>query len=185
MDHKYFVNELLYFVQNGINTQAGEDLIQQCVQFYSETEIENAKTYLWNKCDSFISDSMIRRKGVDKLIKNATDMVDMVYKMNWTKCPVRFAAIDATRVPSMVCQQNNDDVENKGNGLTMANIVRELHEMKKQIEFLTSAVKLRVADNSVMEAISNSDRRDCLVTQNPGFYQARPVPWTVVVRKKK
>ena len=92
------------------NSETKQDVVQKCSEFYSETEVEIAKAYLWNKCKNYYSEKLLKRKAPDELVKNVVDIVDFVCNLNWNQCPVRFAAIDATRVPSMVCKTVNINV---------------------------------------------------------------------------
>jgi len=151
----YFMNELLFYVQNAKNSETKQDVVQKCSEFYSETEVEIAKAYLWNKCENYYSEKLQKRKAPDKLVKNVVDIVDFVYNLDWNQCPVRFAAIDATRVPSMVCKNVNIN-DKKENDLCMTNVVRELHDMKKQIEFLTKTIQTLTTNHETQSKDSSN-----------------------------
>ena len=70
--------------------------------------METAKNYLWSKCEQYTSETKTKRKLPNKVTKDITDIVELVYSLDWNQCPVRFAAINATKVPSMLCANNND-----------------------------------------------------------------------------
>ena len=95
---KYCVSEVLYFVQNAINTMTRADILQICNSFYSEAEIEFAKGLLWNRCESNI-DRYKTRIGEEKKKHNISDIYDAIKKIDWNVWNIRFAACYANKVP--------------------------------------------------------------------------------------
>jgi len=91
------VNEVLYFIQNAVNTLPRMDIIQICNNFYDDDEILFAKSVLWNKCE--VETRKNNRNGQDKRSLNISDMYDIIKKINWNLYPIRFASINAAKVP--------------------------------------------------------------------------------------
>jgi len=191
----YYMNELLFYVQNAKNTQTKQDVVKMCVDFYTDQEIENAKTYLWSKCEVYSNEKLQRRKSPDKVVKNVSDIVEFMYNLDWKQCPVRFAAIDATRVPSMVCTIVNSD-EKSNNDLCMTNFLREMNDMKRQIEFLTKTIQtlatVQISNDIGSKSLSNgiqstehTPKHSKQTDTGNAYTDTNKQPWNLVARRKK
>jgi len=199
MECKYYVNELLFYVQNGINSDTKQDIIETCAKFYSEVEIETAKNYLWSKCEQYTSETKTKRKLPNKATKDITDIVELVYSLDWNQCPVRFAAINATKVPSMVCANDNDKnyICKNEYDLSMTKVMKELNDMKQTIETLTKAIDKGRKNDITMRASYNSvvkrteprsvtfEQIGAGIAENPDTATHSNSPWNIVARKKK
>jgi len=157
---KYCVSEVLYFVQNAINTMTRMDILQICNNFYSDAEIEFAKNLLWNRCEAHI-DRLRTRIGDEKKKLNISDIYDAVKKIDWNHCLIRFAACYANKVPPFDLNKcdlsviKSDLLELRKAAETMKLVQLELAQVKTDIHDIkmhnldSEKVRLEIAKEQV------------------------------------
>lgn len=138
---KFCVNELLYFLQNAVNTLTRTDIVQICNNFYSDEEVEFAKGILWNRCEDTIK-RYRTRNGPEMKVHNIADMYEAIKKLDWNICLIRFAAVQANKVPPFdsnkcdLCVIRNDLLDLKKSADLIKDVQKELSQVQLEMQLI-------------------------------------------------
>lgn len=88
------INEVLAFVQNKIDVMTEVHLLSVCTSGFSENEIEEAKSLLYES----VPQKMVKRKGDQKTNKNLVDIIALMKETDPDRIPV-FVARQLHRLP--------------------------------------------------------------------------------------
>jgi hypothetical protein len=132
------VNELLCFVINKLDILPHDTIAKLCGDTFSDPEIEDSKAILFNLCAMENDRSrMIKRKGVDKKMKNLNDILNLLHGLEPELIPC-FAAADLSKLPPI-----------SYNHMDMSVILKELESVKSDI------AGLKIAQTDALEIFRN------------------------------
>ena len=143
---KMIKNEMLCYMYNKIDVIPHDILLKICMDFYSDEEIEEAKSLLYNTCSTTIR--QVQRKGNKKREMNINDMISVLHKAE--SMPV-YVACDLSRLPPL--DFNNIDITSMSQDIkrlkadisgrtltTEPTVVKEIDSLKSQMIALQSQV---------------------------------------------
>ena len=59
--------------QKKLKPSVETEVVQKYAEFYSENEVDIAKAYDWNKCETYYSEKLQKPKAPHKLVKNGKE----------------------------------------------------------------------------------------------------------------
>ena len=125
-----YINELLCFVSNKMNILATKDIIRLCLTTYNETEIEFARSIVYDNC---VEISQLRlpnqRKNPGKSEKNMQDILRLFEETPTEKMPT-FVAVNLSKLPPIT--YDNIDV---------SALLNAIQQTQTEVALLKSAVK--------------------------------------------
>lgn len=102
---KPYINELLCYVQNKVESCPRDTLAQICSDFYSFDVIKSAKELLSVSAAPKSNRRLVNRRGNDRCIQSMKDIIDMFLEMEVTNVPIfvarNLADIPPTSIDSM------------------------------------------------------------------------------------
>lgn len=93
---KLAINEVLCFLQNWLNDHTHESILKLCCDFYTQTEISQAKEVLFNNVTT--KRRKIKRKGTEKSKLDVQDMMVILLELELPH-PVIFVSQNLSRIP--------------------------------------------------------------------------------------
>lgn len=127
------VDELLFFIQNKIETTNMETIIPIVTEFYSETDIENSKATLYAITQP--KDRCIKRRGQNKARENVKDICTVFYTTELQRQPL-FVAMSLTKLPPITTHD-----------VGVGRILRELDSVKMCLRNLETCCRPAVVAN--------------------------------------
>lgn len=118
-ERKIIVNELLFFMQNKLDSTSMDTTIELCAGFYSEVDVEESKKLLYDTVHP--PDRLIKRRGQDKNRDNLRDICTVLYSTDVTKQPV-FVAKSLLKLPPVTSHEHS-----------IGKILRELDGLKMTV----------------------------------------------------
>ncbi|XP_070546548.1 uncharacterized protein [Ptychodera flava] len=107
---------------------AFDDIVKLCVDTYSVTDIEVAKSLVFDVCREFSSRRLIRRQGLNKSQSNVQDIVTLLLEVDPENIPT-FVAQDLTKLPPV-----------DYNYVDMSSLLSKFNRMKVDLDCLKTEV---------------------------------------------
>lgn len=139
------INEFLTFVQNKIDKLDNLSIIQICATNFSENDIENGKSELFNALPE--SGRCLQRKGEDKSKKNIMDVLKVFKETEPSKQPI-FVAQDLNKLPPVTFDH-----------IDVTRLLKDLAYMKNEIESIRIDT-ISKSEMSLFETKIRSDLKD-------------------------
>ena len=114
------VDELLFYVQNKLDTSCMDAVVQVCLDFYSQSDIGNSKNTLHNLVQPPYR--LIKRRGANKARENMMDICTLFLTTAPEKQPI-FVAKSLTKLPPVTTHE-----------FGVGRILNELDEIKGSIK---------------------------------------------------
>lgn len=155
---KLVVNELLCFIQNKSVVMDELSLVQICISWYNEEEIENAKTYL---CEISGLRKIIR-KGDKKSASNVSDILKIIKE---TDDLPKFVASDLNRLPPVTF----DHLDISSLLKTLATIKNEMQTFKDETKRVVNKLEGEITEikEKTEKSSTSADNRNPLVSNLP------------------
>ena len=151
---KLIISELLFFIKNKLASTTKDAVVQMCVKFFFEEEINAAMSAL----EQTLGIRLPKRynKGEDISVKHVTDLYDRLLSFDASSTPIHFLAADITRIPSAEWEQANSDSLASPEQLlasihSLRRIVTQLQSQMVTREFLEASIS-RIRNNVVNDA---------------------------------
>ena len=148
-------NELLCFMQNKMDIFTQNMLVKSIVNFYTDSEIKEAKDMLFDKYGNKVSPSLknCQRTGNGKSEKNVLDIYALLGRISLDICPVYVAAnlaklppLDPDNYDAMaLSQQVNEVRKGMSEFNNIASLFSEVNDIKMQLNDLL-AIKHQVSE---------------------------------------
>ena len=124
----YIHNEVLCYLSNKIDILSHDLIVKIVSEFYSDEEIEKAKTVLYDSCT--VDGRLKFRKGQKKRQANVTDMLSVIHEIEPSVLP-RFFALDLSRLPPLDMQS-----------VDVTGMMQEIKQIKTDAVTTTTVTKL-------------------------------------------
>ena len=140
------INELLFYIHNKIHATTKDAIVENCVKFYSLSEITDAISVYESALKIRLSK---RNKSDDLQCKLLNDLYDKIWSLDAsnTQIPL-FVAADLSRVPR--------EREGTDSPASIEQILASIHGMKSTISFLKDNMITRVVLENSLAALSTT-----------------------------
>ncbi len=103
-----YVNELLCFIQNRMQSLPVDNVIKLCMDFYTPEDITASKQMLFEHTENYRPERsrLIKRTGVNKNRDNLHDMVKVFLSIELSDIP-SYAAVDLSKLPPLSAFDND------------------------------------------------------------------------------
>jgi len=173
------VNELLYYLQNAINSLHKNDISATAEKYFTKEEIEKAKLTLWTRAGHLTKEKNTKRTGTNACKTNLSDMLELLYIIDNNCANIRFASIDASKIPPIIADSKDigllrNEVKllrEQSNQWPM--IMAEMLDLKSQMGAVLKVVNSHANSNSCSSnSIENAEGR--LKTANASHSNSLP-----------
>ena len=126
-NNSFVASEVLFFIQNKINTSTKNEIVDVCAKFYHINEITAAITTLESTLKIRLSK---RHKADDLPVKLLSDIYDKLWSLDASATQIvpKFVACDLSRIP----QANSNSLA------TMEQLLATVHNLKMDVKTLQS-----------------------------------------------
>jgi len=131
-------SEVLCFVSNKINVMPYDMICKLCTDFYSDTDLEQAKDILFDTAFSHRDDARprkIKRRGAGKKQSDMQDILNIFLEMPPDSVPI-YVAKDLSNLPPLTM-----------NTFDMSRIVKDMETLKLQVQILQEAQEANLTAN--------------------------------------
>ena len=186
---RLFINEPLCYLANKIEKMPADILVKLCVDFYTDEQIDEAKSMLYDACSQMglSLPRMVKRRGAQKRTNDLNDIVHILLELESESTPT-FLARDLTNLPPLSYNHFDlrkilQDIEVLKNEMAVASqshadIMHAIRELKQRaaIEVESAVATIAKAGEMVDNAealprqrLATARRRDTGASEAPAY----------------